>query len=90
MFKCELCQFSGNKNHYAKHLETKKHQELLKLEGILHSNDFTQSTDGGDNAQPGVFAKSDVFADNFFPFANRLELLLYVLRGSKYHNIVSN
>ncbi|XP_052080652.1 uncharacterized protein LOC127718641 [Mytilus californianus] len=40
-----------------------------------------------DSATKQELDDSEIFTDDYFPFANRLELLLYVLRGSKYHCI---
>ena len=34
--------------------------------------------------------EEDFLKENFFPFKNRLEMMLYSLKGSKYHLIVSS
>ncbi|CAG2221254.1 unnamed protein product [Mytilus edulis] len=82
MYECKSCMFvSHNKNHYSKHLQTRKHIDIVQInerfiteEKEIHEEEEVDGTE----------ARSE---DDFFPFANRLELLLYILRGSKYHNI---
>ncbi|XP_071157827.1 uncharacterized protein [Mytilus edulis] len=82
MYECKSCMFvSHNKNHYSKHLQTRKHIDIVQInerfiteEKEIHEEEEVDGTEAA-------------FEDDFFPFANRLELLLYILRGSKYHNI---
>lgn len=73
---------SHNKNHYSKHLKTRKHIDIVQI------NERFITEEKEIHEEEEVDGTEDAFEDDFFPFANRLELLLYILRGSKYHNIV--
>ncbi|XP_063436119.1 uncharacterized protein LOC134717559 [Mytilus trossulus] len=86
MYHCVSCEFSSEKqSNYIKHLATLKHKALIELTQFSEAGEAGTSSSTSENA-----ARSDekqVFTEDFFPFSNRLELLLYVLRGSKYHCI---